>query len=76
MLGGSRQPNDKAATLRAARVVRTAGIELITVGTSGADHAFLAALTPRPELAQWVEVEALEAGVAAAAKALPKVEEG
>ena len=65
------QPNDKVATLRAARVVRAAGIELIAVGTSGADHAFLAALTPRPELAQWAEVEALEAGIAAVAAALP-----
>ncbi len=64
------QPNDKVATLRAAKVVRAAGIELIAVGTNGADHAFLAALTPRPELARWAEA-GLEAGVAAAAFALP-----
>ena len=64
------QPNDKAATLRAARLVRAAGIELVAVGTSGADHAFLTSLTPRPELARWAESQDLSAEVAAAATAL------
>ena len=70
------QPNDRVATLRAAKVVRAAGIELIAVGTHGADHAFLASLTPRPELAQWVEAGELEAGIVAAAFALPDTKEG
>lgn len=70
------QPNDRAATLQAARVARAAGIELVAVGTNGADHAFLSALTPRPELAQWVEAGRLEAGIAAAALTLPNTEQG
>jgi len=66
------QPNSREATLRAAQVARAAGIELIAVGTDGADEAFLASLTPKPELAAWVEVDALEGKIADAAQALPE----
>ena len=67
------QPNSREATLRAAQVARAAGIELIAVGTDGADEAFLASLTPKPELAAWVEVEALEETIADAAQVLPEL---
>lgn len=44
-------PDDRAAALRAAALTRAAGIELVAIGTDGADLAFLAMLTARPELA-------------------------
>ena len=66
------QPNDRTATLQAAATARAAGIELIAVGTSGADEAFLAALTPKPELRNWVAADGLEQGVALSAHGLPQ----
>jgi Mg-chelatase subunit ChlD len=66
------QPDDPAATLQAASVARQLGIDLIAVGTSGADEAFLASLTPKPELASVVETGDLEASVARAALVLPE----
>jgi Mg-chelatase subunit ChlD len=68
------QPDDPEATLQAATVARQLGIELIAVGTSGADGAFLASLTPKPELTNVVAVEELEKGIANAARGLPKAE--
>jgi Mg-chelatase subunit ChlD len=67
------QPDYPEATLQAAMVARRLGIELIAVGTSGADEAFLASLTPRPELANVVDVKMLEDSIADAAWGLPKV---
>ena len=67
------QPNSREATLQAAATARAAGIELIAVGTSGADEAFLASLTPKPELVSWVAEAELSEGIAAAARALPEL---
>lgn len=65
------QPDDPAATLDAARLARAAGVTLIAIGTDGADEAFLAALTPKPELAIKVEPGRLERTIADTAKRLP-----
>jgi Mg-chelatase subunit ChlD len=66
------QPDCPEATLQAARIARGLGIELIAVGTSGADEAFLSSLTPKPELANVVDVNQLEEGIVNAVKALSK----
>jgi Mg-chelatase subunit ChlD len=61
-------PDDREATLDAARVARARGVTLIPIGTGAADHAFLASLAGRPELARHVEARDLAgvlAGVAA-----------
>lgn len=63
-------PNSREATLAAAAGARALGITLIAVGTDGADEAFLAALTPRPELASTVAPSAYADGIARAAEAL------
>jgi molecular chaperone DnaK len=65
------QPDYPEATLQAANIARRLGIDLIAVGTSGADEAFLASLTPKPELANVVEVRELEDSIAGAARELP-----
>jgi Mg-chelatase subunit ChlD len=66
------QPDYPEATLQAALVARRLGIDLIAVGTSGADEAFLASLTPKPELARVVDVKELEAGIVNTVRALPR----
>lgn len=66
------QPDYPEATLQAALVARRLGIDLIAVGTSGADEAFLATLTPKPELASVVGVGELGESIAGAARELPK----
>ncbi len=53
-------PNDRAATLRAARLARAQGVTLIAIGIGHVDEAFLAALTPKPEFAHKVAVKQLE----------------
>lgn len=65
-------PDDRAAALRAAALARAAGIDLVAIGTDGADLAFLASLTPRPELAG-VHAEAdLAEALERRARALPR----
>jgi Mg-chelatase subunit ChlD len=64
------QPDYPEATLQAARVAQRLGIELIAVGTAGANEAFLSSLTPKPELVTMVEMKQLEAGIADTAKKL------
>ena len=49
-------PDDREATLDAARLARARGVTLIPVGMGAADFAFLASLAGRPELARHVEV--------------------
>lgn len=66
------QPDYPEATLQAALVARRLGIDLIAVGTSGADETFLASLTPKPELANVVDVKELEAGIVNTVNALPR----
>jgi Mg-chelatase subunit ChlD len=68
------QPDYPEATVQAARIAQRLGIELIAVGTSGADEAFLSSLTPKPELANIVAVRQLEEGIANTVKALPRAE--
>lgn len=63
-------PDDREATLDAARLARARGVTVIPIGTGAADHAFLASLAGRPELAQHVEARNLSAALAAAASEL------
>jgi Mg-chelatase subunit ChlD len=65
-------PDSREATLFAVRRARSLGIEVIAVGTDGADWNFLAALTPRPELAVKVPNAELESAIGAAADMLPR----
>ena len=48
-------PDDREATLDAARIARARGVTLIPIGTGAADFTFLASLAGRPELARHVE---------------------
>ena len=64
-------PNSRAATLDAARLARAQGITIIAIGIGQADEAFLASLTPKPELAAKVALGQLEETLGDAAKALP-----
>ena len=47
-------PDDRARTIEAARLARARGVTLIPIGIGQADHAFLASLAGRPELARHV----------------------
>lgn len=60
-------PDDREATLQAARSARAQGITLIPIGTGNADRAFLDTLAGRPELARHVERERLAGAIEAAA---------
>ena len=64
-------PDSRAATLDAARLARAQGITVIAIGIGHADEAFLASLTPKPELAVKVAVGELENTLGEAAKRLP-----
>jgi Mg-chelatase subunit ChlD len=64
-------PNSREATLAAAATARAQGITLVAIGTGHADEAFLAALTPKPELASTVVGDELESAVGNAALVLP-----
>lgn len=66
------QPDYPEATLQAAIIARRLGIDLIAVGTSGADEVFLASLTPKPELASVVDARQLEEEIVTTVKALPR----
>ncbi len=63
-------PDDREATLEAARLARARGVTLIPIGTGAADHAFLAALAGRPELARHVATEDLAGAIEDAATGL------
>jgi Mg-chelatase subunit ChlD len=65
-------PDSREAALDAARSARMQGITVIAIGTGGADEAFLAALTPKPELAAKVESAQLEETVGTAVQRLDK----
>lgn len=60
-------PDDRESTLEAARLARARGVTLIPIGTGDADHAFLASLAGRPELARHVRREAFAGAIEAAA---------
>ncbi len=63
------QPMYKEYTLETARLIRAQGIDLIAIGTDGADEAFLRALNPQAEL---VGVRDLANSMSNIAKALPQ----
>lgn len=69
-------PNNREATLHAAAMARAQGITLVAIGTGHADRDFLAALTPRPELASTVAGGQLERALEEAARTLPDRGEG
>lgn len=60
-------PNDRARTMEAARLARARGVTLIPIGIGQADHAFLASLAGRPELARHVARGDLAGAMAEAA---------
>ena len=64
-------PDSREAALDAARLARAQGITIIAIGIGRADEAFLASLTPKPELAAKVELGQLEETMGNAAKVLP-----
>lgn len=57
-------PDDREATLDAARLARARGITLIPIGTGAADFAFLASLAGRRELARHVATHDLAGALA------------
>ena len=63
-------PDDREATLDAAKIAKVAGIDIITIGTDGADIQFLKLLASRTELAMAVAQNRLAVGMASAAKLL------
>jgi Mg-chelatase subunit ChlD len=63
-------PDDRRATLEAARVARARGVTLIPIGTGNADHDFLASLSGRPELTMHVETRRLAGAIAGVARGL------
>lgn len=65
-------PNDREATLYAARLARAQGVTLIAIGVGHTDEAFLAALTPKPELAVKVAPRELEKTLGNAIEVLPR----
>lgn len=64
-------PDDSAGTIRQAKVATAAGIDIMTVGTDTADHAFLARIASRDDLAIAVNTAEIEQGIASAALRLP-----
>ena len=54
-------PDNRVATREAALKARAHNIQLVVVGTRGADKDFLASLLPRPELLYWAQHQELEA---------------
>ena len=63
-------PDDRSATLDAARLARARGVTLIPIGTGNADHDFLASLAGRPELARHVATRQLAGAIAGVARGL------
>lgn len=65
-------PDDKKATLEAANEIRMQGVEIMTIGTDGADKEFLEELATRKELSLKVLRDQLERGIVSMAKMLPQ----
>lgn len=64
-------PNSKETCLSAAARAKSAGIEIITIGTDGADVDFLQRLSTRSDLAVAVAAHELKGGITHAATLLP-----
>jgi Mg-chelatase subunit ChlD len=65
------QPDDAIATLAAADEAKKMRIDIMTIGTSGADRHFLERLATRKELSVKVAVENLKEGITNMARLLP-----
>ena len=66
-------PDDRQATLAAAAECKRAGIDILTLGTQSADHAFLAQLATRADLAFRGETKTLAVDISRLAARLPGV---
>lgn len=64
-------PDDREATLNAAQAAKLIGIEIITIGTDGADRKFLSLLASRDALVVSVSRHMLQEGIVRATKLLP-----
>ncbi|MFO7803294.1 MAG: VWA domain-containing protein [Desulfovermiculus sp.] len=64
-------PDSADAVLKAAKRLRSLGIDIITIGTNDADQGFLEQIASRKELAVHVPRKHLELGIKTAAKLLP-----
>lgn len=64
-------PNDRNATLEAAKNAQAQGIDIITIGTDGADSEFLKKVASRNDLSVMVRSADLEEGIASTTKLLP-----
>ncbi len=65
------EPDPIEATLRAARALKDAGIEIITIGTDDADAVFLKQIATRSDLSVMVESKQLGRGISDATMMLP-----
>lgn len=65
------EPNSRETCLAAAEKAKAAGIDIITIGTDGADIAFLARLSTRTDLAIAVTAQQLKTGISEAVNLLP-----
>ncbi len=66
------EPDPVEATFRAARALKDAGIEIITIGTDDADAAFLKQIATSSGLSVMVEREELGRGIGDATAMLPE----
>src|SRR3989344_2387039 len=66
------EPDPVEATLRAARALKDAGIEIITIGTDDADAEFLKRIATRSDLSVMVERDELGSGISGATVMLPE----
>ncbi|MCF6147580.1 MAG: VWA domain-containing protein [Candidatus Kuenenia sp.] len=64
-------PDNKEATLEAAKEARMHGIEIMAIGTDDADKSFLEQIVTRKELSVMVLRDQLERGIVSMAKMLP-----
>jgi Mg-chelatase subunit ChlD len=65
-------PDSRDDALAAAAEARRAGIEIMAIGTDGADHAFLDCLVTRKELSRKVAVPQLNQAITDMARLLPR----
>lgn len=64
-------PDDRRSTLQAAQDAKNAGIDIITIGTESADHAFLKEMASARDLALATTTDRLSLKLASTANLLP-----
>ena len=64
-------PDDEEEALKAARRIKSLGVDIITIGTEDADLCFLEEIASRKDLAVPVKTEELCAGIESTVKLLP-----